>query len=145
MNKRNPMTASSYVRCGEVYLMNFGDVPHEQNGMRPGVVFQNNVGNIHSPNIIALPLTTSLKKLNMPTHVLLNASETGLMYDSMVLAECPKCLPKSAIGQYITTLPKHLMRQVASAHLAATAAISFLDVASLLEAHEQAIRLNTVA
>ena len=145
MTKRNLPQSSAPIRCGEVYLMNFGDIVHEQNGIRPGIVLQNNIGNIYSPNIIALPLTTSLKKLNMPTHVLLKASETGLMYDSMVLAECPKCLPKSAVGTYITELPPHLMKDVAHAHLAATAAISYLDITSLIEAREQAIRLNTVA
>lgn len=138
-------SVAGHIRCGEVYLMNFGDAAHEQNGVRPGVVFQNNVGNIHSPNIIALPFTTSLKKLNLPTHVVLRASETGLMYDSMVLAECPKCLPKSAVGSYITTLPDHVMSQIATAHLAATAAISYLDITALAAAREQAIRLNTVA
>lgn len=145
MNTRNSAKTTTQLRCGEIYLMNFGDAAHEQNGLRPGVVFQNNVGNIHSPNIIALPLTTALKKLNMPTHVLLRAAETGLIYDSMVLAECPKCLPKSAVGTYITTLSDVLMKKVAAAHLAATAAISYLDIATLIEAREQAIRLNTVA
>lgn len=145
MNTRNSAKTTTQLRCGEIYLMDFGDAAHEQHGLRPGVVFQNNVGNIHSPNIIALPLTTALKKLNMPTHVLLRAAETGLIYDSMVLAECPKCLPKSAVGTYITTLSDVLMKKVATAHLAATAAISYLDIATLIEAREQAIRLNTVA
>ena len=124
--------------------MNFGDEAHEQNGLRPGVVLQNNVGNLHSPNIIALPLTTALKKLNMPTHVFLPAAGTGLMYDSMVLAECPKCLPKTAVGAYITTLSDHWMKEIAVAHLAATAVASYLDLATLAMAREQAIKLNTV-
>lgn len=141
---RSPDHAFTPIRCGEVYLMNFGDAAHEQHGLRPGVVLQNNVGNLHSPNIIALPLTTSLKKLNMPTHVLLRAKDTGLMYDSMVLAECPKCVPKGYIGSYLTTIPDHLMRDIATAHLAATAAAAYLDVNALLNAREQALRLNTI-
>lgn len=47
---------------GEVYLMKFNGEGSEQSGVRLGVVFQNNVGNTNSPNIIALPLTSSLKK-----------------------------------------------------------------------------------
>lgn len=145
MNQNHIVKETARIRCGEVYLMNFGDAAHEQNGLRPGVVLQNNVGNLHSPNIIALPLTTSIKKLNMPTHVLLKAKDTGLLYDSMVLAECPKCLPKSAVGTFITLLPDDLMQEIAYAHLTATAAVSYLDIHTLIEAREQAIRLNTVA
>lgn len=52
-------------QIGEVYLMKFGGSGSEQSGWRPGVVFQNNMGNAYSPNIIALPLTSSLKKLSM--------------------------------------------------------------------------------
>lgn len=142
---KTPVRPTAQIRCGEVYLMNFGDAAHEQHGLRPGVVLQNNVGNLHSPNIIALPLTTSLKKLNMPTHVLLRAEDTGLMYDSMVLAECPKCIAKGSIGAYLTTIPAHMMREIATAHLAATAAAAYLDVAGLLNAREQALRLNAIA
>ena len=64
-------------------------------GWRPGVVFQNNIGNAKSPNIIALPLTTCLKKLNMPTHVLVRADESGLKKDSMVLCENPERMSRS--------------------------------------------------
>ena len=60
-------------QIGDVYHMYFSGDGNEQQGWRPGLVFQNNVGNKYSPNIIALPLTSSLKKLNQPTHVLLPA------------------------------------------------------------------------
>lgn len=122
--------------------MDFGAAAHDQRGRRPGIVLQNNVGNIHSPNIIALPLTTALKKLNMPTHVLLHATDTGLRYDSVVLAESPKCLPKSDVGAYLATVPAHLMSRIAAAHLIATAAVSFLDIDTLMSVREDALRLN---
>ena len=63
---------------GEIYMMKFEGEGNVQNGWRPGVVFQNNVGNIYSPNIIALPVTCSIKKLNQPTHVVLKSEESGL-------------------------------------------------------------------
>lgn len=55
-------------QIGEVYLMKFSGSGSEQVGWRPGLVFQNNVGNSHSPNVIALPLTSSIKKTSQPTH-----------------------------------------------------------------------------
>ena len=84
---------------GEVYYMKFEGSGNEQNGWRPGVVFQNNVGNAHSPNVIALPMTKVLKKTGQPTHVLVTAEDTGIPKDSMVLCENPeRCQRNGSAG-----------------------------------------------
>lgn len=130
---------------GEVYIMNFGGTGSEQAGYRPGIVFQNNIGNANSPNIIALPLTSSIKRLGMPTHVLIKASDSGLRYDSVAICENPECMSKDRVGRYITTLPERYMKDIAIANLLASSAISFVDKDSLINAWEQALRLNSVA
>ena len=117
---------------------------HEQTGWRPGVVFQNNVGNAHSPNIIALPLTTSIKKRDMPTHVFISSGDTRLKRDSMVMCENLKCIAKDKVGQFITTLPDHYMKQIAEASLLATSAISFMDIGAILSAWQKAKELNDI-
>lgn len=127
---------------GEVYAMYFGGSGSEQSGWRPGVIFQNNIGNAKSPNVIALPLTTSLKKMNMPTHVMLKASDTGLRFDSMVICENPERMSKEKMGKYITTLSEEQMKEVAKANLIATAAISFLDKKTLMSVWEKSVQLN---
>ena len=132
-------------QIGEVYLMKFGGEGSEQAGLRPGLVFQNNTGNLHSPNIIALPITSSLKKAGQPTHVVLHAIDTGLKRDSMVLCENPERLSKGRIGRYITTLPRNYMRQIAEASLLATSAISYLDVDLLHSIWKKASELNSRA
>ena len=35
------------IRIGDVYLIHFDGVGNEQKGFRPGLIFQNNLGNIH--------------------------------------------------------------------------------------------------
>lgn len=132
-------------RIGEIYNMYFNGTGSEQSGWRPGVVFQNNVGNVNSPNIIALPLTSSLKKLYMPTHVLLRAADTELRKDSVVICENPEKMSKDKIGKYITTLPDSYMKKIAMANLIATSAISFIDKDSLISVWEKAIQMNCVA
>jgi len=122
--------------------MRFGGSGSEQNGWRPGLVFQNNTGNRFSPNIIALPLTSSLKKASQPTHVLLPSEETGLPKDSMVLCENPERMSKEKLGRYLTTLPRSFMAKVAEASLLASSAISYLDLESLVSAWHQARLLN---
>ncbi len=132
-------------RIGEVYNMYFNGTGSEQSGWRPGVVFQNNVGNVNSPNIIALPLTSSLKKLYMPTHVLVKSVDTGLKRDSMVICENPEKMSKDKVGKFITTLPESYMKDIATANLIATSAISFLDKETLILVWEKAIHMNCVA
>lgn len=129
-------------QIGDIYLMNFGGQGNEQKGWRPGLVFQNNMGNKHSPNIIALPLTTSLKKSNQPTHVIITAKETGLARDSMVLCENPECMSKDRLGNYLTTLSKEYMAKIAVANLLSSSAISFIEPDVLLTVWQKALALN---
>lgn len=120
------------VLIGNIYFMEFSGDMTEQNGWRPGVVIQNNIGNKYSPNIIAVPLTSSLKKLNMPTHVVLRKEDTGLYTDSVVLCENPQILARKKIGAFISSLPKYYMKQIAIACTVSMPLISFLDKESLI-------------
>lgn len=134
--------AEKLPRIGDVYFMRFSGNGNEQSGWRPGLVFQNNLGNRFSPNIIALPLTSSIKKIGQPTHVVLPAVDTGLPRDSMVLCENPERMSKERIGRYITTLSNDYMARIAAANLIATSAISFIDHDALVRIWQQARSLN---
>lgn len=129
-------------QIGEVYYMRFGGTGSEQEGFRPGLVFQNNMGNAHSPNIIALPMTSVMKKLGQPTHVFVNGKEAGLKKNSLVLCENPECMSKERIGGYITKLPDKYTKQIAAASLLASSVIAYLDVDALVKAWQKAVRLN---
>ena len=130
-------------KIGEVYFMEINGTCNEQRGFRPCVIFQNNVGNAHSPNIVALPLTTALKRTEMPTHVVLPAKDTGLPKDSMVLCENPVCVSKTKIGNYITTLSNDYMKKIAEGNIYASSAIAFIDPAIMMVLWEKALRLNS--
>lgn len=137
-NERHP-------QIGDIYLMNFDGSNNVQRGVRPGLVFQNNLGNKHSPNLIALPLTSSIKKSNQPTHVLIPSARTGLAKDSMVLCENPECISKNKLGSYLTTIPDIYMSKIAVANLLATSAISFIDPDALMSVWQKATALNAIA
>ena len=139
-----PCISERTPQIGDVYLMYFGGQGNEQKGWRPGLVFQNNVGNKYSPNIIALPLTTSLKKAEQPTHVVIPAEGTGLLRDSMVLCENPERMSKDRLGNYLTTIPKEYMAKVAVANLLATSAIAFIEPDLLLSAWQKAVVMNEI-
>lgn len=76
------------IRRGELYYMNLGyQKGSTQEGSRPVLVIQNNTGNYYSNTVIVAPITSKIKKLYMPTHVLLYPGSTGLKKTSMVLLE----------------------------------------------------------
>lgn len=136
-------SVTGYPQIGEVYMMDFGGSGSEQHGWRPGVIFQNNIGNAFSPNVIALPLTSSLKKVGQPTHVVVKAQDSGLRIDSMVLCENPERMSKSRIGSFITKLPEKYMKQIAEANLIATGAVSYLDAESLMRVWKRVTKMNS--
>ena len=60
---------NTYLR-GELYYADLGTgIGSEQNGYRPVVIIQNDVGNRHSPTTIVAAISTQIKiKANLPTH-----------------------------------------------------------------------------
>lgn len=129
-------------RIGDVFTVNFNGEGHVQSGLRPAVIIQNNVGNVHSLNVIVLPLTSQMKKRNMPTHVLLKANESKLSRDSIVLCENPMTIPKNKLENFITELPEKCMEKIAIAHILSTSAIAFLNMDSIQELMDRATQLN---
>lgn len=129
-------------RIGDVYTLRFEGSGSVQSGVRPGVVFQNDIGNANSPNVVVFPLTSNLRRAHLPTHVLIRAADTGLYRDSVVLCENPFCLPKENLMRYITTLSNDYMKEVAAASLMASGAISFLEPDALLKVWRQTLNLN---
>ena len=73
---------------GDIYYANMEHhVGSEQGGERPVVVLQNDMGNKHSSTRIIATLTSRVdKKLNLPTHVLLDQNP-GLKVPSIVQLE----------------------------------------------------------
>ena len=75
----------------------------EQQGTRPVLIIQNNIGNKFSPTVIVACIT-SQAKTKLPTHV---------MWDtSTILCEQIKTIDKARLGRYVTTLPQFQMDKV---------------------------------
>ena len=57
------------IHKGDVFYADLGEnVGSEQNGIRPVLVIQNDLGNKFSPTLIVSPLTTKNKKLSLATN-----------------------------------------------------------------------------
>ena len=83
---------------GDIYDANME--PHvgsEQGGERPVVVLQNDMGNKHSSTLIIATLTSKVdKKLNLPTHVMLDQNP-GLKVPFIVQLEQILTIDKSRV------------------------------------------------
>ena len=84
----------TYLR-GELYYADLGTgIGSEQNGYRPVVIIQNDVGNRHSPTTIVAAISTRIgTKAKLPTHYHLG-SENGLSQPSMVMLEQIRTIDK---------------------------------------------------
>ena len=86
-------------------------VGSEQGGIRPVLIIQNDVGNIHSCTTIIMPLSSKLKSLNQPTHTLIKRSfDTGLKTDSVLLGEQMRVISSQRIIKKIGTVTDELER-----------------------------------
>ena len=95
---------NTYLR-GELYYADLGTgIGSEQNGYRPVVIIQNDVGNKHSPTTIVAAISTQIKtKANLPTHYHLKPGN-GLVQPSMVMLEQIRTVDKTRLVQYIGKL-----------------------------------------
>ena len=87
-------------------------VGSEQGGTRPVAIIQNDMGNLHSPTVIAVPLTGSTGKPALPTHVHIPRGEGGLWRESIVLCEQVRTLEKVRLSKYLGRVPASVMAQV---------------------------------
>ncbi|MBQ8195601.1 MAG: type II toxin-antitoxin system PemK/MazF family toxin [Oscillospiraceae bacterium] len=104
------------VKRGEIYYADLSPVVgSEQGGVRPVLIVQNDIGNKHSPTVIAAAITSQKEKNKLPTHIELNASACGLAKDSVVLLEQVRTLDKRRLKERMGELDSDAMSQVNSA------------------------------
>ena len=99
------------IKKGEIYYADLSPVQgSEQDGIRPVLIIQNNVGNKHSPTTIIAPITSIQKKTYLPTHVFVKAEV--LPKDSFVLLEHIRAIDKTRLREYVGTLETPTMTRV---------------------------------
>jgi len=83
-----------------------GTVGAEQGGIRPVLIIQNDVGNLHSPTTIVMPFSAQIfKNPNQSTHTLIKKSaDTGLRVDSILLGEQMRVISNKRIIKKIGTV-----------------------------------------
>jgi len=111
--KSRPRVYEPVVERGEVYWADLGKRRgSEQEGRRPVLIIQNNLGNKHSPTTIVATLTGELEKKTERLHVRVSPVTSGLPREGMVLTEQLVTIDKTRLGKKIGRLSDDEMRKV---------------------------------
>lgn len=99
---------------GDIYWVDFGlSTGSEQGGVRPAVIIQNNIGNKFSPTVIVCPISSEIKKKELPTHVYLEKYKLyGLTKQSQVITEQIRTRDKKQLGDYIGYIDTEVMDKI---------------------------------
>ena len=103
------------VKRGEIYYADLSPVVgSEQGGIRPVLIVQNDVGNRHSPTVIAAAITSQRDKSTLPTHIEVS-DKCGLAKDSIVLLEQIRTIDKKRLKDRMGELDLTSMNKVNTA------------------------------
>ena len=99
-----PWVTGPLPRRYEIWFADLGDHygTSVQSGNRPVLVISNDVGNQYSRTVTVIPMTTKLKRMDMPTHIILTEEDCCMfrpqtLQDSVLLAEQITTIAKSAL------------------------------------------------
>ena len=76
----------------------------EPAGTRPVRIFQNNLINKYPTTILAIPLTTNLRRASLPSCVQILRGEGGLVSDSVALCHQLRVLDKTRLMRKLGTV-----------------------------------------
>ncbi len=77
---------TNLLKRGEVWLANLDPIRgSEQAGIRPVIIFQNDIVSQFSTTTIAIPLTTNQRRASLPICLLIKQGDGGLPQDSVAL------------------------------------------------------------
>ncbi len=104
------------IKRGDIYYADLSPVVgSEQGGTRPVLIIQNNLGNKHSPTVIAAAITSQMNKAKLPTHIELTGPAVGLTKDSIVLLEQIRTIDKRRLREHMGRLDQEMMDKVDNA------------------------------
>ena len=115
----------------------------EQQGTRPALIIQNDVGNEHSNTVIVAMITGKAKK-PLPTHVTINNTECGLPENSVVMLEQIQTLDKQRLGTFIGCVSADVMNKIDKAALCSLGITSAASMFFRNEIHKKVFQKQTL-
>ena len=101
------------IHRGDIFYANLGkNSGSEQLGVRPVLIIQNNIGNIHSSTTIISPISTRKKtKVKLPTHIDITNTK-NIRKNSIVLLEQIRVIDIKRLRKYIGVVEPNDMKKI---------------------------------
>jgi mRNA interferase MazF len=92
---------NNIIKRGDIFNCDLSPVVgSEQGGLRPVLIIQNQVGNLHSKTVIVAAITSKTEKITIPTHIYINDKKCGLEKESLVLLEQIRTVDRLRLSDY---------------------------------------------
>jgi mRNA interferase MazF len=93
------------IKRGEIWLTNLNPSQgSEQAGIRPVLILQNDTISKYTTTVIAIPLTTNLRRSSLPSCLFIPCGEGGLNQDSVALCHQIRSLDKTRLQKKLGSL-----------------------------------------
>jgi mRNA interferase MazF len=101
------------LKRGEIWLANLSPTQgSEQAGIRPIIIFQNDIVSQFSTTTIAIPLTTNQRRASLPICMVIQQGDGGLSQDSVALCFQMRVLDKTRLIRRLGQLSSQTMAQL---------------------------------
>ena len=84
----------------------------EQAGTRPVLIFQNDIISKYTTTILAIPLTTNLRRASLPSCIQISKEEGGLSSDSVALCHQLRVLDKTRLLKKLGTVSEQTISAI---------------------------------
>jgi mRNA interferase MazF len=109
------------INRGEIWLADLEPTRgSEQAGIRPVLIFQNDTISKFTTTILAIPLTTNLRRASLPSCILIAKGEGGLSTDSVALCHQLRALDKTRLRQKLGMVSQVTLTKIESCILFTT-------------------------
>lgn len=93
------------INRGDIWLADLNPARgSEQAGLRPVLVFQNDLINRFTTTVLAIPLTTNLRRSSLPSCMLISQGEGGLSSDSVALCHQLRALDQTRLKRRLESI-----------------------------------------
>jgi len=103
------------VTRGEIWLADLNPIRgSEQAGIRPVIIFQNDLINKFTTTVLTIPLTTNLRRATLPSCVFISKDKCGLIEDSVALCHQLRVLDKTRLQNKIGEINQKIISEIES-------------------------------
>jgi len=104
------------VKKGDIFLANLEPIKgHEQEGIRPVLIIQNNIYNQYSPVTIIASITSKIFDKEYPTNIFISKEDSKLSRDSTILLNQLRTIDKLRLIKPLAKLDLEIMKRVDNA------------------------------